>query len=376
MEERKSSDYSFSRKLISWYESNKRDLPWRETKDPYKIWLSEIILQQTRVVQGMEYYLRMTERFPDVQTLAEAEEDEVLKYWQGLGYYSRARNLHKAAKTVLADLQGIMPTDYDTLLTLKGIGEYTAAAISSFTTNAPHPVVDGNVYRFLSRYLAISEPVNTTKSKKLFTETASELMEKEHAGLFNQAIMEFGALQCTPLPDCPGCPFSDSCLAQMEGNPTAYPVKLNKTKVQTRYFHYFHITMEGYTFLNKRTLKDIWLNLYEFPMIETEEEASFEQLQTTEAFKTLFQDTETSPFQLKISNKKHILSHRVLYASFYEVKIKSLSEKLSHYKMIKEEEIDRYAVHRLMAEFIERRYQNEVYPDKIQATLFQSISFT
>lgn len=357
MTDRKSGDLSFSNTLIDWYKRNKRDLPWRHTKDPYKIWLSEIILQQTRVNQGMGYYLRMVERFPDVRSLAEAAEDEVLKYWQGLGYYSRARNLHAAAKSVLSEYAGKMPSDYHKLLKLKGIGEYTAAAIASFTEDSPHPVVDGNVYRFLSRYLSISEPVNTAKSRKLFTEAAFQLMDKTRAGEFNQAMMEFGALQCTPFPDCSTCPFADSCSAKNEGKVTDYPVKTDKTKVQTRYFHYFHIIVQDGIFLNKRTQKDIWHNLYEFPMIETSEETGFEQLQQTDAFRELFDETGASRFQIQVSNKKHILSHRILYVNFYEVQIERGARLSERFIKIKEKDIENYAVHRLMAAYISNRYK-------------------
>ena len=206
-------DIFFSKILCTWYENNKRDLPWRKTRDPYILWISEIILQQTRVAQGMDYFLRFTERFPDVAALAKAQEEEVLKYWQGLGYYSRARNLHAAARTVVSLFGGVFPSAYEDVLSLKGIGEYTAAAIVSFAWNQPYPVVDGNVYRVLSRLFAVDEPIDTVRGKKLFARLAGEIMDPARAGLHNQAVMEFGALQCTPLsPVCDSCALFRSLL--------------------------------------------------------------------------------------------------------------------------------------------------------------------
>ncbi len=350
---REETGNSFSSKLISWYEENKRDLPWRGITDTYKIWLSEIILQQTRVVQGMDYFLRITGRFPDVKSLAEADEDEVLKYWQGLGYYSRARNLHHAARTVMSDFGGKMPVKYSELLKLKGIGEYTAAAISSFAGNDPHPVVDGNVFRFLSRYLGIAEPIDTGKGKKLFTETAGKLMDRSRAGQFNQAIMEFGALQCIPgIPDCKICPFSDSCVAFSENKQAAYPVKQNKVSVKNRYFHYFHIIIGSRTLIYKRDRKDIWQNLYEFPMIETTEAMTFEELKQTSKFQKFFGQEEALRFRIR-KNKKHVLTHRIIWAVFYDVHLEKVPESLKSYQLIEEKDIDSYAIHRLMEEYLE-----------------------
>ena len=214
----------FADKLIVWYEDNKRDLPWRDTKDPYRIWISEIILQQTRVAQGYDYFVRFMERFPDVFTLAQADEDEVMKYWQGLGYYSRARNLHAAARSMAEN--GGFPTTYQEVRALKGVGEYTAAAICSFAYDMPYAVVDGNVYRVLSRWMGIETPIDSTQGKKLFAQVAQELMDQKRPALYNQAIMDFGALQCTPAsPDCLFCPLADSCLALAKGKVDALPVK-------------------------------------------------------------------------------------------------------------------------------------------------------
>ena len=349
-------DSSFiSSKLIDWYELNKRDLPWRETDDPYKIWISEIILQQTRVNQGREYYTRFIERFPDIKSLSEAEEVEVLKYWQGLGYYSRARNLHASAQMIMEQHSGKFPEDYNFILKLKGIGEYTAAAIVSFAGNKPYPVVDGNVFRFLSRLYGINEPIDTNGGKKIFMQIAGRLMDTKRAGLYNQAIMEFGALQCVPAsPDCNICPFSDICYADNCRQITNFPVKQNKVKIKTRYFHYFHIQFKTYTYINKRTGRDIWQNLYEFPCIETEKALSFEELQQTESFGLMFPPPIKVQCKLVISNKKHVLTHRVLFADFYEIILEEEPESLLSYEKILSADLDNYPIHKLMFSYLER----------------------
>ena len=240
---------NFSRKLIDWYRENGRDLPWRRTKDPYLIWISEIILQQTRVAQGYDYYQRFVTRFPDVYALAAADEDEVMRYWQGLGYYSRARNLHAAARS-MAEAGGF-PVTYAGVRALKGVGEYTAAAICSFAYDMPYAVVDGNVYRVLSRWLGIDTPIDSAEGKKLFVQVADELLDRGRPDLYNQAIMDFGALQCTPVaPDCLFCPLNDSCVARLKGIAGSLPVKQHKTKVTDRYFNYIYVRMGAYTFIH------------------------------------------------------------------------------------------------------------------------------
>lgn len=223
---------AFSRILLDWYAEHKRELPWRETKDPYRIWISEIILQQTRVAQGYEYFQRFVERFPDLVALAEADEDEVMKYWQGLGYYSRARNLHAAARS----MNGVFPRTYEDVRALKGVGDYTAAAICSIAYDMPYAVVDGNVYRVLSRYFGVETPIDSTQGKKLFASLAQEMLDEKHAALYNQAIMDFGAIQCTPQsPSCMFCPLADSCSALATGKVNLLPVKQHKTKTTDRY---------------------------------------------------------------------------------------------------------------------------------------------
>jgi A/G-specific adenine glycosylase len=349
-------NFSFiTTQLIEWYKINRRNLPWRNIHDPYKIWVSEIILQQTRVIQGLEYYNRFIRRFPDVKSLAEADEQEVLKYWQGLGYYSRARNLHFAAKTIVNEYKGEFPKDYNKVLKLKGIGEYTAAAITSFAWNMPYPVVDGNVFRFLSRLFAIDEPIDTGKGKKYFTELTGELMDKSQAGLFNQAIMEFGALQCIPAsPDCSVCPFEANCLARANQLISQYPVKLNKTKTKDLYLYYFHIHDSECLYINRRSEKGIWQNLFEFPLIESEVPLDFEQLSRTTQFREWFRE-ENTDFKLIIENRKHVLSHRILYARFYEVSLERLPKGMDKFAKIKRGEIDKYPVHRLMQYYVEEK---------------------
>jgi A/G-specific adenine glycosylase len=345
-----------SEKLIGWYENHQRILPWRNISDPYKIWISEIILQQTRVVQGLDYYNRFITRFPNVHSLAEADEQEVLKYWQGLGYYSRARNLHAAARSIEQNFAGKFPQDHDAILSLKGIGEYTAAAIASFAFNLPYPVVDGNVFRFLSRLFAIDTPIDTSKGKKYFTELAGETMDKSRAGLFNQAIMEFGALQCVPAsPDCAACPFISQCSAYIYNKVSDFPVKLNKTKVKELHLYYFHIHFGDYIYLKKREGKGIWQNLYEFPGFESEIPLAFEDLVKDENFREIFPPDEDnlSGFRLVMENRKHILTHRILYADFYEIYLEKEPESLLKYRKIKQKDLDEYPIHRLMQIYLE-----------------------
>ncbi|NRS87209.1 A/G-specific adenine glycosylase [Flavobacterium sp. 7E] len=314
---------NFYNSLVKWYLVNKRDLPWRNTTNPYFIWLSEIMLQQTRVAQGTPYFLSFTTAFPTVFDLAKADEEQVLKLWQGLGYYSRARNLHKTAQYIAFDLNGVFPDNYNDLLNLKGVGEYTAAAIASFSYNEIVPVVDGNVFRVLSRYFDIETDIALASAKKEFAALAFELMPKDDPATFNQAIMEFGALQCVPRnPDCTVCVFNDSCLALKKNKVALLPVKLKKLKVTKRYFNYIVATDENEnTIINKRTAKGIWHNLYEFPLIETEKEVDFDFIapQIQDAFfdnnkvVSIMEDNEISIV--------HKLSHQHLYIKFWKVAV-------------------------------------------------------
>ena len=341
--------------LTNWYGQNKRELPWRDISDPYKIWISEIILQQTRVNQGLSYYLRFIERFPTVTQLAAAEEDEVLKYWQGLGYYSRARNLHKAAKQIASKFNSIFPNDHNDVLQLAGIGDYTGAAICSFAYNQDYAVVDGNVYRVLSRLFGVTTPIDSTPGKKEFAELAKKLLPKNEAGLHNQAIMEFGALQCIPTsPDCLNCPMQDSCQAFQTNLVSTLPVKAKKTKVTNRFFNYLFIEFQGNTFLQKRTKKDVWQNLYEFPLIESEKLLSSQELIENEYFKTLLAETAEVDIYKTSNPMKHVLSHRVIYAQFITIRVNELNEELKKYTKTPINGIDKFAVSRLMELFLEK----------------------
>jgi len=307
--------------LINWYEDNRRDLPWRHNPTPYQVWLSEIILQQTRVNQGWEYYLRFIEKWPTVNDLAQASEEEVLKMWQGLGYYSRARNLHKCAKQIMEQYGGQFPADFEQLKQLQGIGDYTAAAIASIAFNLPHAVVDGNVYRVLARLYDIDTPININEGQKLFAQLADELLNREQPGLHNQAMMEFGALHCTPKnPNCLLCPLQAQCLAFAHQTVMQKPVKLPKVKVTTRYFNYLVLRINDCVYLHKRSDNDIWKNLYDFPCIESQKSMTVEEIIASEEFVQLI---ENKPFTIIKSSPifTHKLTHRTLIAQFIEIKL-------------------------------------------------------
>ncbi|WP_103865213.1 A/G-specific adenine glycosylase [Aquimarina sp. I32.4] len=345
----------FSKKLISWYLQNKRAMPWRETKNPYHIWLSEIILQQTRVAQGLPYYLSFTEAFPTVFDLAKAKEEEVLKLWQGLGYYSRARNLHTTAKYVADELKGVFPSTYNDLLKLKGVGDYTASAIASICYNEAVPVVDGNVYRVLSRYYGIDTPINTTKGVKEFKELAITLMDHEQPAEYNQAIMEFGALQCKPQsPYCIICPIQDSCDALKEGRVQLLPIKIKKLKIKKRYFNYLVFCAENQkTIIQQRIGKGIWEGLYEFPLIEGER-VDHTTITSDDAFKKMIkgEKSEITPFYDKPI--VHKLSHQHLYTQFYIVNLGDPPSIIHNQKLIDCVDIHKYPVPILLGKFIDR----------------------
>ena len=314
---------NFTNLLIEWYLQKKRDLPWRNTTNPYPIWLSEIILQQTRVAQGMPYFYAFLESFPTVKELAIADEQQVLKLWQGLGYYSRARNLHQTAQYIANELDGVFPNSYAGLIQLKGIGEYTAAAIASFAYNEPVPVVDGNVFRVVSRYFGIESDISTGKTKKEFTALAAELLSKEQPALFNQAIMEFGAMHCTPKnPDCENCIFNSSCVALQKGLVGQLPFKSKKIKIRKRYFNYIVLQdKKGNTKIQQRTDKGIWHNLYEFPLFETTQEEGFETIAPLIKNDTDFGDSVVSIQEANPISLIHKLSHQHLYIKFWKVTI-------------------------------------------------------
>ena len=328
----------FSNVLIQWYLQNKRDLPWRNTTDPYPIWLSEIMLQQTRVAQGMPYFLSFTNAFPTVFDLAKANEEQVLKLWQGLGYYSRARNLHKTAQHIAEELSGVFPGNYNDLLKLKGVGEYTAAAIASFSYNEAVPVVDGNVFRVLSRYFDLDTDIAQASAKKEFAALALELMPKDTRGgaelseanpaTFNQAIMEFGALQCVPKsPNCGICVFNESCAALQKNKVDQLPVKSKKLKVRKRYFNFLVVADEmGNTIIQKRADKGIWHNLYQYPLIETEKEEDFDYV--SEAVQGDYFKDNAVISMLEYNEKSiiHKLSHQHLHIKFWKINVKGMIE--------------------------------------------------
>lgn len=313
---------TFSKKILTWYHENKRKLPWRSTIEPYKIWLSEIMLQQTRVAQGLPYYKKFVTEFPSVYDLAAADEEKVLKLWQGLGYYSRARNMHATAKIIVKEFYGKFPSTYKELIKLKGVGDYTASAIASISFGELEPVVDGNVYRVLARYFGVDIPINSAEGIKYFKSLAKQVMNTENIRDYNQGIMEFGAIQCTPKkPYCLHCPLNDNCAALKEDCIHELPVKLKKTKVKNRYFNYLVVfDSNNHTLLEQRKGKGIWQNLYQFPLLETNDAIELESLQGK--VKSFFKPNRISDFF--IYNDKpiiHKLSHQHLYTKFWVVQI-------------------------------------------------------
>jgi A/G-specific adenine glycosylase len=345
---------NFFSKLYNWYEEHHRNLPWRNTNDPYHIWLSEIILQQTRVNQGIDYYYRFIEKYPTIESLANADESDVLKTWQGLGYYSRARNLHFAAQQIVEIHHGKFPNKYQDILNLKGIGEYTAAAIGSFAFNLPHPVVDGNVSRFISRFAGIKEPINETRGLKKIKLVIDEVFNPSRAADFNQAIMEFGALQCKPKnPSCNNCVFNTTCFAYENNCVNELPYKKSKTKIKHRYFNYIIIKDNKHqTFIEKRTGNDIWKQLYQFPLIESENRIDIETLiQHPELKKWL---GKTRPVIHHFSEgTKHVLTHRIIHASFIEINanIKNIPK---HWISVPVEKIEKFAVPVLIENYLKK----------------------
>ena len=325
---------AFADTLIAWYEEHKRDLPWRGETDPYKIWVSEIILQQTRVQQGWDYYLRFIENFPNVKALANAEEDRVLKVWQGLGYYSRARNMHAAAHEIMTEHKGKFPQTYDQILSLKGIGKYTAAAIASIAFQLPYPAVDGNVIRIVSRIFGICDDVTQPAVVKRITEICNEQIDHDRPGVFNQAAMDFGAMQCVPRnPNCKECPFQSSCYALNNNLTDILPIKKKKAELKHRYFHYDVYLFDNKTIIEKRTANDIWRNMYQFPLIESDSEKCSDQSDYT---------------------VREVLSHQIIHAAFYVKNVKK-QPKLSDNQMVVDfENIEDYPMPKIMTMFLKQ----------------------
>ena len=381
-----------------WYEKNRRDLPWRRTNDPYRVWISEIILQQTRVEQGIGYYRRFVERFPDVSSLAAAPEDEVLKLWQGLGYYSRARNLHRAARDVVERMDGKIPGDYEGLLGLKGVGQYTAAAIASICHGEPRAVVDGNVARVIARVYGVDEPVNSAAGSRTIRSIAGKLMEQRggtpdsndpiHPGTFNQAMMEFGAIQCVPSsPDCNTCPLSGQCEARGTGRVAELPARLPRRRPVERHMYFYIITGpgepgsgepgngepgsgkpgdvdpvrgkpgDGELILQKRGTDGIWKSLYQFPVIERERPCTREEM-TGPLFRQLWQELDRMPpgavFRQFSGPVRHQLTHQTIHASFIRVEVPSLPSGLPDgFLRVPRAELPRYPVPRLISRYME-----------------------
>ncbi len=346
---------NLSETLIKWYSKNKRDLPWRKEVSPYQIWLSEIILQQTRVTQGLDYYRKFISRFPSIYDLAEASLDEVMKLWQGLGYYSRARNLHYTAKVIVENFGGNFPKSYNEILKLKGIGSYTAAAIASIVFNEPVPVVDGNVYRFFARFFNMEIPINSSQGKKEFYHVANLILHKENPGIYNQAIMEFGALQCVPKnPKCISCLLKDHCIAFLNKHVHKLPVKTGKKTSRNRYFNYFFIIYNEYTFLRQRKYNDIWKMLYEFPMIETNNESSENDILKSDSWINISKGINSICVIEKSKEYFHQLSHRKIYTYFYKIEIENMSKYLSdHYIKIQLKDLKNYAIPRLIEKYLQ-----------------------
>lgn len=340
-----------AQRLIKWYHLNRRNLPWRNTKDPYKIWISEIILQQTRVNQGINYYFRFIEAFPELRDLAQASQDEVLKLWQGLGYYSRARNMHEAARQIERNHKSVFPQNYNDIRALKGVGDYTAAAIASFAFNLRYAVVDGNVYRVISRVFGVELPINSGTGKKYFQKLANELLPKTDYATFNQSIMEFGALQCKPInPNCGECVLNDKCLAYAGRLVDCFPVKSKAVKSKNRFFNYFVITQGKYIYISKRSGNDIWKGLFEFYLVETGKKQTLEKICRTDKLAGLLKK-QMMKSQFQVKEYIHVLSHRKLHASFFRVEVKALpvSFKL---KKIKISDLDNFAWPRLIEKFL------------------------
>ncbi|WP_196889116.1 A/G-specific adenine glycosylase [Aureivirga sp. CE67] len=347
----------FHNTLLKWYLENKRNLPWRNSSDPYHIWISEIILQQTKIEQGLPYYEKFINNFPKVENLANADEEAILKMWQGLGYYSRARNLHFSAKYILNELNGEFPNTYKELLKLKGVGDYTASAVASICFDEKTAVVDGNVYRVLARYFGINTPINSTKGIKEFKALAQSLISEEKPGEYNQAIMDFGATQCKPQnPLCDSCPFNESCIALAKNEISNLPVKEKKTKISKKHFNFIiPINSNNKTILEKRTSKGIWLNLYQFPLFETKSELTEENFEIENIVEKYNFDINT----IKLFNNEpiiHKLSHQHIHTKFWIINTFSDNENFMDW-----DEIHQFPVPILIHNFIKEFEQKRIF---------------
>jgi A/G-specific adenine glycosylase len=338
----------FVQKILNWNKNeNTRQMPWKGEKDPYKIWLSEIILQQTRVEQGLKYYENFIKAFPDVHALAKAPEKKVYKFWEGLGYYSRCRNLITTAKVISKGLNGFFPNDFESILQLKGIGNYTAAAIASFAYNLPYAVLDGNVFRVLSRIFDIEIPIDSTEGKKYFSELTQTILPKKKAGEYNQAIMDFGAVVCKPYPECKICFFNKNCKAYLQGKQDLLPVKQKKIKIKERWLNYFIVKHKHQILIRQRTSKDIWQHLFEFVLIETEK--SFNSKKLIQLFSQQYGIADFGWHHYYSINQK--LSHQSIHFSFLEIELKH-KEAVPGFFWVKISELDSYAFPKSLQEFV------------------------
>jgi A/G-specific adenine glycosylase len=350
----------FSTILVQWSSQNPRPMPWKGIQNPYFIWLSEVILQQTRVAQGLPYYLKFTAAYPTVRDLADAPLDDVLNLWQGLGYYSRARNLHAAAQYIAYDLNGCFPTTYEDLKKIKGVGDYTAAAIAAFAYNLDCAVVDGNVYRVLARIFGIATPIDSSEGKKEFAALAATLLPKGKAALYNQAMMDFGATHCTPKqPECDTCVFQAHCVAFAEKTIAVLPYKAKKMIKKNRFFHFFIFGNNNKIWLQKRTERDVWQDLHQFPMIETESDAALSDIFESDDFKNLF--GESQPKISTITNLTQILTHQTIFAKFYTVHeaIFSALQGKNNFFLILPKDITTFALPKIMVNFLNMQVEGK-----------------
>lgn len=347
-------------KLIHWYQVNKRVLPWRGIDDPFKIWLSEIIMQQTRMEQGMKYYQNFVNEFEDIHTLASAPEEKIMRMWQGLGYYNRARNLHAAARQVVNEYNGQFPVTYKELIKLKGIGDYTAAAIASVISGESVPAVDGNVKRVISRLFDIRTPIDNQKTYNQIRQTAKKMMSNADAGTFNQAMMDFGALICKPRnPDCENCPLNEQCLAYKTNMAAELPIKYRKQTKTTRYFNYLvfeiEVNKEKYFLIEQRNSRDIWNRLFQFPVLETDQLLDVTRILNNSRVKQILNDSV--PQILLSKTYRHILSHQEISAQFFRIMINYIPDSMPiEWKLIPQEEIDNYAIPKLIEDYLSREF--------------------
>ncbi len=346
----------FTHNLLTWYDPNDRPMPWKGETDPYLIWLSEIILQQTRVEQGLSYFIKFKKNYPTVFELAQAPEDQLMKDWEGLGYYSRARNLHTAAKYIVDELNGIFPNTHEDILKLKGVGTYTAAAIASFAYDLPYAVVDGNVYRVLSRFFGIDTPTDSNEGKKLIAKLAQEVLDEKNPGRFNQAIMDFGATVCKPKGAiCKDCQLQDECVAFRDDRVGELPIKIKKIKKKKRFFHYLMIRRGTGYFIRKRVEKDIWKNLYEFPLLETETQMDSKKLLKQEGFSKFFSN-QFYGIQKVSDSYVQQLTHRSIHAQFIEIEVEnSFDANKMDWMCVEESELRKFAFPKIIDSYLNHK---------------------